>query len=280
MKILVPFDFSKTSEMAIFHAMYHQNKLGGTITILHVLPSALITPSEIPIIIDTLENRDEIKSAIEARIIECAKLYAIDPKFTEVIVEAGDTASCILSLEENEKFDLIVMGTHDKESLFDRFLGSISTSVTLQSKSPILLVHSTSQMPHKLSKILFAIDDITDLKGSLDLFLNYNELHNANTNFIHFTDTKDKIESQVDDVLRKFYLENSVKFTFQIDYAETNKPMELLEKTIEEGEYELLVVVRNNSTIFDRYFRKSFSSSAVHKTFIPTLVYKSKGKLQ
>jgi nucleotide-binding universal stress UspA family protein len=277
MNILVPYNYSKSSEMALCYALYNQKELGGKITLLHVMPLPLISPGEIPSFIDTF-NKDKVKQEIEENINELLVQYKVDPKDVNILIQNGSVVECILENEEKNSYDLIIMGTHDKEGLVDRVLGSVSNDISKYSQTPILMVHISSPMPHKFNKILFAIDAVTDVRSTLDLFIKFNEYHQAYTKFIHFKNQKDNFDPQIDVLLHKFYLDNNIKFTFEVENLETNNSLERLDKLINEEDFDLLVVVRNQSTAFNKYFSRSFSTDAIHQTQIPTLVFKSKDK--
>jgi nucleotide-binding universal stress UspA family protein len=64
------------------------------------------------------------------------------PKDLEVkhLVRSGDAAKCILSEREDQKCDLIVMGTHGRGGVSHLVLGSVAEKVVRGSPVPVMTV--------------------------------------------------------------------------------------------------------------------------------------------
>jgi nucleotide-binding universal stress UspA family protein len=58
----------------------------------------------------------------------------------DIIVERGNPVEKIISHSEQEKFDLIVMGTHGHGKLEDAMIGSTARRVVRRSEIPVLVV--------------------------------------------------------------------------------------------------------------------------------------------
>ncbi|MBK8699169.1 MAG: universal stress protein [Saprospiraceae bacterium] len=275
MKILVPFDFSKTSDMALNYAIWHLQKFGGSIEVLHAISGIIATP-EMPMILpdEMVLNgaRERLSQVVEAK----KKEFNLDNNAIESQVLVGTPASSILLKEKSTHYDLIVMGTHDKESLFDRILGSVSNTVIKLSSSPVLAVHSTSKADTEISKVLFVIDDVTHIDAALDRYLAYNNKIKAKTDFVHFSNGDDNIDKQAEEILKKYYTINDLQFAFELKNVFTKEPIEEISKMVAGGAYHMIAMVRDNEGLFFNYFRPSFSIKAVHNTILPALIFKAK----
>lgn len=278
MKILVAFNYSKSSIKALEYAMFFQKIFGGEVEVLQVL--ALVVPAyEMPFDIYKDEQLIKYKAMLEAIIEQKSKIFKADKSMVKARVEVGVTATLILLSEHENNFDLILMGTHDNESLWSRMLGSVSNSVIRYSKTPVMVVHSSSASPHYFTNVMFAIDNETSLDEALNNYLEFNKSMKANTDFVHFKNSENNIETQFENVLAKINSEQNYPYPFKFNSIESNKPLNLLDSMITEKDYDLLVLVRNGSGLINKYFRPSFSIKAVHKTEIPALIYKAKNSI-
>lgn len=84
----------------------------------------------------------------------------------ELIVHQGNAPNCVLAVAQEEKIELIVMGTHGRRG-FDRLvLGSTTDRVMRKASCPVLVVSNASHQAlatgpdgrHRLSRILYCTD--------------------------------------------------------------------------------------------------------------------------
>jgi len=141
--ILVPVDFSPTSESAITAAMDLARVYDARVTLLHVwsIPSmgyaeALSWPV------------DGMEAAARAALDEAlAKAVKVSPRTTGIL-RFGVDWERILEAVETEKADLVVMGTHGRRGLPRLFLGSVAEKVVRMCTVPVLTVRG----PEKAEK--------------------------------------------------------------------------------------------------------------------------------
>jgi nucleotide-binding universal stress UspA family protein len=143
-RILIPTDGSSYSETAIPHGLQLAKQLGLPVVFLHVLDetiSPIITSSSVPVsqqLIDEFEARVQQagREALErAQALAKAAGVAAESKLVE-----GSPAPAILG--EARKDDLIVMGTHGRNSLAAFVLGSVTMRVLHEAPCPVLAVPS------------------------------------------------------------------------------------------------------------------------------------------
>ena len=141
-RILIPTDGSPYSEAAIPQGIQVAKRLAVPVVFLYVLDDTLspvITSSSIPLsqeVIDQFEAR--IKQAgVEA--LERAQAVAKEAGVAaETKLVEGSPAPAILA--EARPDDLIVMGTHGRNSLAAFVLGSVTMRVLHESPCPVLAV--------------------------------------------------------------------------------------------------------------------------------------------
>jgi universal stress protein A len=139
-KILCPYDFSEHADEALNYAA----KLADDYTLLTILNVV-----ELPYLIDPNGfvyydiNREEIKEKSEAeiwkRVNELEKKYPnLHAKF-ELIVD-NNPIDVILTTQQREQYELIVMGSHGRKGLGRLLMGSVAESVLREATCPVLII--------------------------------------------------------------------------------------------------------------------------------------------
>jgi len=147
--ILVALDGSEISQLALIQAVDQARIWNAKIQAIYIA----LTPQFTSLPMDQtigMENNFEMNRVIEkeeelegAVVLEKAKKYCADQGITIIThMKYGDAGSEIISLAEQEKCDLIVIGSHGKSSI-DRLLsGSVSSFVVTHSKVTTMVVRS------------------------------------------------------------------------------------------------------------------------------------------
>lgn len=135
-KILVPLDFSDTSEKALQYAVAFAKQFGSKITLLHV-----IEPLPYPGDLTYLPLGEVIPcEPAKARLREIAQ-KAIDPELLEqTLVRIGLPFEIITAVAQQEKADLIIITTNGRTGLKRVFLGSTAERVVRHAQCPVLTV--------------------------------------------------------------------------------------------------------------------------------------------
>ena len=139
-KILVPIDFSETSNHALDYAIDLAKALGASITVAHsyVIPlyafpdGAIITSPELAAQLSDAaqKNLDAAVNARKERGVELTSILTNGVAFEEVT-----------RLAQELRVDLIVMGTHGRHGLPRALLGSVAETVIRASTIPVLAIH-------------------------------------------------------------------------------------------------------------------------------------------
>ncbi len=132
--ILHPTDFSEHSDAAFKLACALARDYKARLVVAHVNP----LPPMFEVLPVLPEDPEEVRKAIGERL---ADMRPADPSIrVEYRLEEGRPATEILRLAEEEKCDLIVMGTHGRTSFARLALGSVVESVQRKSPCPVLSV--------------------------------------------------------------------------------------------------------------------------------------------
>jgi len=136
--ILVPIDFSESSEKAAAAAAALSAKDGATVHLLHayvipVEPARLALAISQPYLDQFVRESTEHLKALAER--QCAGAV-LGP----LLVESGDPREVILETARKLNADLIVMGTHGRRGLSRAVIGSVAENVVRTAPCSVLVV--------------------------------------------------------------------------------------------------------------------------------------------
>ena len=143
-KIAFCTDFSENADQAFDLAFDLTQKYQAQLLLIHVVPP-LVFPS--PVMEDFISEQASLQfseDAIQRAMEQIEKNYLGkmgDYKNALVRVLSGHPASEILNFVDQEKVDLVVMGTHGFTGLAHFFLGSTAEKVVRRAECSVLTVH-------------------------------------------------------------------------------------------------------------------------------------------
>jgi nucleotide-binding universal stress UspA family protein len=139
--ILVPTDFSSSSDKALKRAVDIALQHKSKIYVLHVVDEIMQCAVDYCLDVSVVKQveKQSLKFAQE-KLRKMVKALAL-PKGMQIAVDikVGDTYETILKEQQNKRIDLIVIGSRGKKGLIHH-LGSIADKVMRGAKCPVLLV--------------------------------------------------------------------------------------------------------------------------------------------
>lgn len=142
-KILVPVDFSDGSRPAVANAFSLAEKLGASVTLLHVVDYpppysqvealTMVAPSEGEVTFDAFMKK-RARQDMHAFIQDYAK-GTFDTEF-----HSGSAAEGICEAAKEGGFELIVMGTHGRTGLSRLMIGSVAERTIRSAPCPVLTI--------------------------------------------------------------------------------------------------------------------------------------------
>jgi universal stress protein A len=145
-RLLVPTDFSPTSDIAFNYALDMAAREGASIRLLHVIEDASFAAAypdglfvELPGLREKLIT--EARKHLDAAVTACASTQVAAT--SQVLV--GPPASCITAEADACGTDLIVMGTHGRTGFAHLMLGSVAERVLRTAQCPVLTVRDSSR---------------------------------------------------------------------------------------------------------------------------------------
>lgn len=146
-RILVPTDFSSTSDLAVKYAVEIAARHGASLLLLHVLedPShTAVYPDAYFAELPTL--RKDMRDEAERRLRELAAWCRTLDVDAAIDVVDGRPPQAIAREAAHRGTDLIVMGTHGRSGIAHLVLGSVAERVVRSAPCPVLTVRDTARV--------------------------------------------------------------------------------------------------------------------------------------
>ena len=142
-RILVPVDFSETSEHAVDHAIELAKTLGARIELFHSYPSApgSITPYG-PVLPEGIYQA--YRDSAEARVSQVRDRVAAAGVEVGAHLSSDVPSMAIVEAAKTLEVDLIVMGTRGLSGLKHVLLGSVAERTVRHAECPVLTVGTPS----------------------------------------------------------------------------------------------------------------------------------------
>lgn len=139
--ILVPIDFSPSSEQALDYAVDLAAKLDATVHVLNVVPIPALGVPELGAAL-TSNVIDQIIHDNQAALERTCAARASKAKLGAPLLRTGDARDIILHVAEELRADLVIMATHGRRGVARALLGSVAEMVVRTSPVPVLTVRA------------------------------------------------------------------------------------------------------------------------------------------
>ena len=138
-RILVPHDFSETSEVAMKYATELARIFGARLYVLHVTDTARTEMlTEFPPGLEEAGLEEAMEDAVRARLLKTVtarQQREFNPHFE---VRCGAPPREIVRYAKERDIDLIVMGTHGRGFVAHAVIGSVTENVVRNAPCPVL----------------------------------------------------------------------------------------------------------------------------------------------
>lgn len=139
--ILFPIDFSESSKKILPYVLTLSKAFGSTVHLLYVVRDLkYLTSFHVPHPSLTLIENEIVESSQKMMEKVCEEELQGCLRFVKKIL-IGDPAHEIIQYAQEERIDLIIMGTHGRKGLEKALFGSVAEKVVKNSPVPVLTVN-------------------------------------------------------------------------------------------------------------------------------------------
>ncbi len=274
-KILVPIDFSETGMLALEHASFMARLAKADLLLLHVLPVQEYH-FEIPEPVMRIENHDEVNQIVEQKLAETIdRVRANYGCVAKSLSSRGKVSHEIMEIANEEKVDLIVMGTHGASGFEEFFLGSNAHKVVTVAPCPVITVQ-THAKKLGFSNIVLPIDRTMHSREKVEIAVTMANLFAAKIHIVGLLEELDSHEEDklniVLDQVQKAVEKHELPFSRQIVKG-NNLAHEAL-KYADAVNADLIVIMTEQESAMNGIFLGNRAKQIVNHSKIPVLSIK------
>ncbi|MBD3616322.1 MAG: universal stress protein [Gracilimonas sp.] len=277
--ILYPTDFSDNAKNALPFALELAKKTGAMVHIMHSIEE----PYDFaPMVEDIKKNvTRKVKQLYEEMLADIKSKKEYESVNIKTHIFEGRTVHSLLSVIEDYKMDLVVMGTQGRSALERLFFGSTTSEVVQQAMVPVLTIPEKarhSEFKHILFTTDYGPEDLKALKFTTE----YAKLYDADIKVIHVTK---KLDQKADLLFRGFkdLVSNEIKYKkMEFKHIESEGLLEGVTKEVEKKDVSMIVMVRYQhifSIIGKKHSKEMSQSTKVPLMVLPGKPESSKGNV-
>jgi len=267
--ILVPVDFSDTSKNAFRYALAYAKKTQANIKLIHAFNSPLDAANP-AFLLSLGEQEGRLKSAMERMVAdEMQQDSTIEVTYE---IKLGFAVDEIVQQSNNGAIDLIIMGTMGEHIALEKIFGTVSSDVSQNAGCPVMLIPPKIEYL-EIKDILFA-SDYTATEGQvLDKILKFAKTFNSALHFVHVNDHPNNLAISPEELIfeKVFSSKNTETALYFAEVKDLNVT-DGLNKYIQNHKIDLLTVVTQKRSFWERLFHKSTTKRMVLNSEIPLLV--------
>ncbi len=212
-KILVPVDFTETSETATLHAIELAKVFKADIFLIHIVEDSgyyfSVIPEEEPLISQTIQR---LETGVRERMDRIKyTILKTDGLVAEVVITSGKVDAEIIEFAQLKEINLIVMGTHGVTGYTEVFMGSNAQRVVTLSEVPVLTMQAGKTYPFK--NLLIPIDNSLHSREKVNIAVQIAKAWGSQIHLLGLPDSDEQIELdkfniKMESVEKFFHAEN------------------------------------------------------------------------
>lgn len=273
-KILVPTDFSPNAVIAINFALSFAKNYNCKITLLNIYSVPVYDPNMPAEMINTSYARlSEISKEQLNKSMSSIKLN--DPEagncIEKCISKMGTISDEISNTAEEEKYDMIIMGTTGASGIEETIIGSNASSVISRSSIPVLSIPGESKYK-EIEKAVMPVE----LDGS-----EFNTINSVREMLpecaiypVHFIKKNEKLSDEKQQIFEK--LQSSLKENESAKIVISEDITTGLDEILRKYNCDLVITSTVKRSIFEKLFHKSITKKLVCHTHVPLLALHKK----
>lgn len=271
-KILVPIDFSETSENAFVYALEMAKVYKAQLLLLHTFDLPFVDHQVVAFnyadVYNTLQmtNSNQFEEEIR-KLVDIAKRHDGAHVVTDHILMSGDLVENIKEVVKAENVELVVMGTKGTTGWFNSIIGTNATNVMSDVSVPVLSVSNDAEF-QKIDTIGFTTLYREEDMHALNEILSMAKLMEAKVKCLYVKTSDSEFKGR-----EIQFWENHYKHEADLEFFII--PSEDVEATIEDfaenQSIDLLAMVTHKKSFFEKYFTNSTTQLMSQHSATPIL---------
>ena len=272
-RIIIPTDFSSTSDNALHYGAQLAQVIGADILLLHVYMIP-ITINEMPVMV---LSGDELKKSADAGLLrykeELAKTYPAIPVSVES--RLGDVVEELKELCEDTKPFAVVMSSHNTSAAEKMLFGSNVVSAVRKLNCAVITVPEDYTFK-PIKNIVLATDLLHIEKMPADTILDVVKSLDAQLHLVHIGNEKEEEDTAaVTQLLNLLQASNADYTTIKDEHF-----LHGLETFAEQAKADMLIVLPHEHSWLENFFLKLHTKDVVTKAHLPVLSIPEETKTQ
>ncbi|MCX6291714.1 MAG: universal stress protein [Bacteroidetes bacterium] len=271
-KILIPYDFSETAELALEHATFMAKLHKAEIHLLHVIESYSFTSTISSAFSKSQsEYESKIETSAKARLKEIAdKLHRGSGMTVHCYAEVGKIYKKIINVAEEKSIDILVMGTHGSSGFQEFLMGSNSYRVVMGAPCPVITVQ-THAKKIGFKDIVLPIDNSSvsrqKVKHAVELAKHYNSVvHIAGIMTMNDVEMQRRFEVKVHQV-KEYVEQHEIPYTVKVFKGDNIAGMTMDYATQINADLIIIMTEQESAGLF----MGSFAQQVVNHSKIPVM---------
>ena len=275
-KILVPVDFTTTSETAISQASTIAELIKAEIFLIHVIENDYYQFTVVPDIITRAPSVQQVEAAVSVKMNAVIdNIYLSTGITAHAITTSGGIDSEIIEYSKWDRFDLIVMGTHGASGYKEMFAGSNAQRVVTLSDIPVLTMQANTDKI-RFQNILLPIDNSLHSREKINIAMEFAAMFGAKIHILGITDADEKVELNKFKIklesLEKILRAENIRYDTTIEEGDSLALMAL--NYSENNNCDLIVINTGHESKITGVFLGAFAQQIVNHSKIPVLSIK------
>lgn len=268
--VLLLTDFSDDAKHAIYYGLTLLGDEEVSYTLVHGMYLAYANTGTTASTVDV--RTEEARNAFDQLLKDIAHDFPGKNFNINSEVRCGEIVEVATYMEDECPADLIIMGTRGASGLADVLIGTSTITIMEQVSTPVLAIPHDYEY-HQPAKIVLAMDNGDGPTAEvLAPMVKMAERFNAQILVIHVAKEPSDVEVNYDKVNK--VLENVRSHCVTIYDKDVAKG---LERFVKSEKVQMLCMIKQKLTFFERVFHRSLSNKMVMQTEVPMLVMSYKG---
>ena len=272
--ILVPTDFSENARNALQFAYNLARAVDARIYLFHTyhipyihaeMPAGMYQTAINEAEQEAKQNMEKLANDVLKQGTDEVVPFTYDCKLGFAVEE-------ILNYAEEQKVDMILMGTQGINGVADVIFGSITSSIVDKAECPVLAVQENSAY-REIKNVAFATSyDKSDLKALQDL-VDFVTPFNAAIKVVHVNEEGESIEKRQEEEFKE-KISGKIEYNkLEFEVCQADDVAQGINRYVDEHDIDIIAVMKKKRGMFHNLFHRSITRKMAFHAKVPLLAY-------